>query len=411
MINTVNNESFIEPMTEKDINKDLLKGLVSSFYQVQKVRIQVGNKLTAHFYRKLGISAVETLVKQKQGDKKTELDLMDVLKLEFKRITDALATEKIVRESSFKKLTEENRGIFSAYVEFSWMQQYRQVLASENSILKDIENSLNLFPIWTEFLSTIRGVGPTMGGIIISYIDIHKAETPASLAKYAGLDVVPTKLDGSPDGRGRGKYRDHLVKVEYTNASGAVQTRDSVTFNPFLKTKLVGVLADVMIKHRTPIYREEYDNYKNRITQREEMRFEKSKRNIDYNNKLAEIEEIYIESLKKLESTPSKKTKTEIKALKIVLREERDTAIEKLDTQLYKKLTPVHIHKMSIRYMIKRLLVALYVKWRTLEGLPVTEEYAVRKLKMTHHVSSRYGLQYVTSQNLPQESEETPPEF
>lgn len=400
-INTV-----LQPMNQKDINKGLLKDLVSSFYQVQKVRIQVGNRLTAHFYRKLGISAVETLIKQQQGNKKTEIDLMDVLKLDFKRITDALATDKIVREGSFKKLTEGNRGVFSEYIEFSWMQQYRQVLASENAILKDIENALDKFPIWTEFLSTIKGVGPTMGGIIISCIDIHKAETPASLHKFAGLDVVLTKPDGTPDGRGRGKFKDHLVKVEYTSTSGEVELRDSITFNPFLKTKLVGVLGDLMIKMRTPIYREEYDNYKHRITQREEAFFAESKRAIDYDQEVSRLEEqyqIYISSHK-----ATGPMKTAAKKL-------RDTGIAELDKQLYVKRSPAHLHKMAVRYMIKRLLIAIYVKWRTLEGLPVVEEYAVRKLGLIHHESSKQTIhQPVGSLEgyIPTEREdETPDEF
>ena len=39
--------------------------------------------------------------------------------------------------------------------------------------------------------------------------------------------------------------------------------------------------------------------------------------------------------------------------------------------------------------MVKRFLVDLYINWRTLEGLPVVEEYAVAKLGMTHHFNTQ----------------------
>lgn len=51
----------------------------------------------------------------------------------------------------------------------------------------------------------------------------------------------------------------------------------------------------------------------------------------------------------------------------------------------HKEKTDAHRHNMAIRYMVKRFLVDLYYHWRTLEGLPVTEEYSVRKLGMQHH--------------------------
>lgn len=39
---------------------------------------------------------------------------------------------------------------------------------------------------------------------------------------------------------------------------------------------------------------------------------------------------------------------------------------------------------MAIRYMIKMFLKDLWVAWRTLEGLPVTPDYAEAKLGMKH---------------------------
>lgn len=56
--------------------------------------------------------------------------------------------------------------------------------------------------------------------------------------------------------------------------------------------------------------------------------------------------------------------------------------------------TPSHIAKMSIRYSVKLFLADMWVAWRTLEGLPVTEPYAVAMLGRTPHgYDSSYDME------------------
>ena len=348
-------------LSSEALTKVLLKDLVSTFYQIQTLRIQLGNRLTAHFYRKLGVDRTTTLLSQRQGDNKAKIELIDVMKSDWKRITDAFAdvntnkqlkskmlettdTEvsdedkkdvtRRAREKIFPALPEEVRGVFDDFLEWNMMAEYRKLILAEDSAKKDMENCLQKFQIWTEWLSTIKGVGPTIGAVILSSIDIHKADTPASIWQYCGLDVVITNNENEPDGRGRGRYKEHLVEYDYVAKDKTIKQKVGITFNPFLKTKLVGVLADIMIKHRTPIYRDEYDNYKTRITERE-----------------------------------------------VVLTQQ---AAERGDTN-FKPRTPAHLHRMALRYMIKRFLVTFYYEYRTMEGLEVTEEYGVRKLGLVHH--------------------------
>lgn len=45
---------------------------------------------------------------------------------------------------------------------------------------------------------------------------------------------------------------------------------------------------------------------------------------------------------------------------------------------------PLHRKNMAIRYMVKVFLKDLWVAWRTLEGLPVTPDYAEAKLGLKH---------------------------
>jgi len=344
-----------------DIVKDLLSSLISSYYQVQKLRIQMGNKLAAHFYQKLGLVKTETLIKQQQGDKKTEVDLLDVIKAEYVRVADALSDVDVVRQKHFMSLTQSTRGIFDRFVEFSWMAQYRVQLVSENRILKDVAMSLEEFPIWTQWLKHIKGVGPTLGGVIISKVNIHIADTPASLHAFAGLDVVLINNLGEEENRGRGRYKEHLVERTYTDKDGNEKTRMSITFDPILKTKLVGVLGDIFIKQNTPIYRQEYDNYKARITQREAQKFQEMRASGDC---------------------------------------------------LYRSMSKDHINNMAIRYMVKRFLITLYYEWRRLEGLPIVEEYGVRKLGLKHHQGQgAWDTQMRTRLGMTSEADPTPQPF
>jgi len=54
--------------------------------------------------------------------------------------------------------------------------------------------------------------------------------------------------------------------------------------------------------------------------------------------------------------------------------------------------TKGHLHAMALRYMIKIFLQDLWRTWRTLEGLPVTEPYAVAKLNLPVHGSNEGAL-------------------
>jgi hypothetical protein len=224
--------------------KAMLKASVNGFYDLQKTRIQTGLRLVANFKVKIG---------QESGETETELDadakmLRANLRVSYKRITDGIA------DMTPRKFKED--GLISTFSEFSLIQQYHDLIDAEESALKQIKYAVREFPIYTQFLEDVKGVGPTMAAVIISGFDIHKAEYPSSLHKYAGLDVV--------NGAGRSRKKDHLVDQTYLDAEGKEQTKKGISFNPFLKTKLIGVLGPSFVK-TNGVYRDIYDNYKNRI--------------------------------------------------------------------------------------------------------------------------------------------------
>jgi hypothetical protein len=147
-------------------------------------------------------------------------------------------------------------------------------------------------------LKDVRGCGPLMAAVIISEIDPHKAKYVSSFWKYAGLDVAE-------DGNGRSRKKEHLVEVEYVNKDGELSKRQSITFNPFLKTKLVGVLGTSFIRSGGK-YAEIYYDYKNRLenhpVHKDKTKLHKHNMAIRYMIKMF-LKDLYI-AWRKLEGLP-----------------------------------------------------------------------------------------------------------
>lgn len=223
-----------------------IRNLVSGAYDIQKLRIQAGNRVVANFKAKLG---------QQPGQKEEEIDdegqkILALIRLSYDRITDGV--KSFPRQSSFK-----GDELISSYTELCLIAQYIALDKQEAQHFRRMANVLETVPIYRDYLANIAGCGPAMSGVLISEIDIAKAKYPSSLWAYAGLDVAG-------DGRGRGRFKDHLTTYRYTNKSGEPAERQGITFNPFLKTKLF-VLATCFIKIKDSPYRAIYDGYKHRL--------------------------------------------------------------------------------------------------------------------------------------------------
>ena len=289
--------------------KDAVRIMTRSAYDAQKLRMMVGNRLVANFKARLGLDLTKAEADQAEEEKEA-MKMLNQLRAEYDRLADCFRSKKN-REVAFS----ENR-LLTNETSFYLADEYFGLLANEEKNFRNLGKVLEQVPIYAEFLKDVRGCGPAMSGVIISELDPHKARTPSSFWKYCGLDVAG-------DGKGRTRKQEHLVDREYKDKNGNDATRKSITYNPFAKTKLMGVLAGSFLRCASP-YAQVYKDYKQR-----------------------------------LEHHPAHKEKT-----------------------------VAHRHQMAMRYMAKRFLVDLHAKWRALEGLEVTQEYAVRKLGMdtSHHL-------------------------
>lgn len=305
----------MENTENKFKNKENLKALISGIYDLQKLRISTGNRITINIKTKLG---QEPSMKENKMEKEAK-EYLDTIRKHFKLITDGLLV--IPTEKKFKA-----DGVFDNLTEINLAGLYTRLYEDEQLQIKRLEGVLKEFPIWNEFLIDVRGCGPMMAAVIISSLDPYKAKYPSSFHKYIGIDVVKVVevIDGKEveHGVGRSRKKESLEEQEYLDKDGNVKTKMGLTFNPWVKTKLVGVLASSFIKQPADKckYRKIYDDYKNRLE----------------------------------------------------------------NHKIHKEKTKLHRHNMANRYMIKHFLIDLHMKWRELEGLEVSKPYEEAKLGYKH---------------------------
>lgn len=282
------------------------KSLVRSLYDLQHQRIQLGNRICAEIKVRMGQLPGKT-----EEEIETEGQLyLEQARQEYKRISDAFVLNQAHK---FFKVEYGEYTVISDPAMLLFVKVYEEQLGYEEEMTKVVKKIVEKHPLWSAFLEGVKGCGPLMSAVILSEFDIHKAERISQFWSYAGLDVAD-------DGRGRGRYKEHQVDQAYSDKDGKEQTKKSITFNPFLKTKLVGVLASCFLKSGSD-YRKVYDGYKHR-----------------------------------LENHPKHMDKTK-----------------------------GHRHNMAMRYMTKIFLQDLWLKWRELEGLPVTQPYHEAVLGHVHH--------------------------
>ena len=202
----------------------------------------------------------------------------------------------------------------------------------EDKIEKELAKALKRFPIYTQWLKNVKGVGPIAAGWIIAEYDIQKATTVSKLWQFTGLNpslVIGKKRVENKDGTFSYIPTDTLIR-------GDKMTPGFVApFNKRLRVALVGVLADGFIKAKSPYALNYYYPYKERLAHSENI----------------------VSVVKK--------------GGKVV-------------DMLWNEVTKGHRDQAAKRYMIKMFLKDLYVAWRTIEGLPVREPYQEQYLGHVH---------------------------
>ena len=354
------------------------------------------------FLEKRGIQAIEsdddyTEVEDKKKDHKKPTDFLKVILKEYKGITDWVTMEN----ASIKRALEQDqlKSIISNQSEMEILAAYEKLKESEELLVKPVKRAVEEHPVWKNFLSDVRGVGPLMAGVLLSEFDIQdtrtevskdfalpsdydglnyveakteedgtvkyyliKPRTVSSFWAYAGLDTTVVYVldeEGNPildeNGvpltrrEGTGRKKEHLIKVTYINKKGEEKVRDSLTYNAFLKTKLLGVLGPGFLKAVEPEKDEDGEFIRN----------EEGKK-ISKPNYYAQI---YFDYKNRLNNNPEHDGKTN-----------------------------GHKHNMAIRYMVKYFVQDFFIAWRLVEDLSIQKPYHEAKLGMKPHSKTSPAL-------------------
>lgn len=224
---------------------------------------------------------------------------------------------------------------------------------TQEKIIEDmLDKKLEEFPIYTEWLSKIKGIGPIAGGWIVGEFDIHKADTVSKLVSFSGLNPglvwgkkrVPKKEYKSKMGKIISKIKnvkngeiDYIIQTDAQIPGDRKTVGFLLPYNQNLKAFLLGVMAERGFKmQKNSYYYEYYLKYKTRK--------ENSDRIVENNGK-----------------------------------ERKD------DGKSWKDVSKGHRENAAKRYMVKMFLKDLYVAWRKIEGLPVRPPYDEEYLGKKHN--------------------------
>ena len=294
-------------------NSYRLKNLISGYYDQQDQRIRVGNRIAALEYQRRMIEAGNVdengnPIAMKEPDRdpgehaKMLKAMIDFYKENCEEVNKKNNPGKI-------KLLEKKNGLIKDILIWSHVEDLVNYTNREAHYANLVNAEVEKHPVYIHFLSKVPYCGTMMSAICLSSFDITKARHVSSFWKYAGLDTVVDPETGERVGRTNKKSL--MEEVEYVDSNGEIQKRKTLGYNPKLKSKLLGVLADMFLKYNV-YYRSFYDTYRRRLEIRKSMG---------------------------------------------------------------EDLSPARIHRMAIRYMMKIFVQDLWVNWREIEGYPVEPSY------------------------------------
>ncbi len=230
----------------------------------------------------------------------------------------------------------------------------------EKSSLKAMKRILKGIPIWKEWLDAQLGIGPAISAFLVAEINIEKCETASQLWSWMGLKVVVKNCPfcGGKPGN----------KCSVCQGKGTVGQADRrfkgqrADYDPKRKAKVLYVMGGCLTK-ANDAWKKVYDGRKHR--RQHQM----------------------VALCMGCGGTGRRKG--------IIKGEDGKTEEKGKEVECWNcggtggpapwGRDDKHRHLDATRYMVKMFLLELWKQWRTIEGLPVRESYAVEKLGMAPH--------------------------
>lgn len=376
----------------------VLRATLRGAYDEQKLRIQLGNRI---------VGAVKSIMKENDDAdaaiddnkpkpaKKEDASLTREGKQILKDVTAAYGsiTEGVAQQYGEGKLITPNRftahPIIPHYILFSLISQYLTTKQNEEDHFAMLAKSLDAFPVYSEYLSKITGVGPIMAGVCLSELNIYEAARPSSFVKYAGIDAVaewsfnrvyddygvPEEvLAAIPD-------KDPFVPAHneelLTYCEGEPEVNYVLNENILRLTYKGAGDAWGMTVEYTSVCKGGRSRRKEHLVEVEYIASDgtlKTRKSLSYNAFLHD-KLLGVLGPSFIKQNPEK---SKYRAIY------QDHKQRLQQNPKYSEHNKMHIHRICIRKAIKWFLLDLHQAWRRLEGLPVIPTYEEAKLGIVH---------------------------
>jgi hypothetical protein len=276
-----------EPMEKEEkewtIKQRYIRSIVSPCYDMQHYRIELGGRICASTYNKLGwdpgqkIKSKGKIIKKEiteedENDPEAEeeqkkINLLNELAKEYKRITDGFVEKK----SKVKKREVRNSEIITHPGELIMMGHYLSVLKSEEDMFAYLQTQLvpTFGPI-AEWLLNQYGVKEKLAGVLLAYLNPYRAPHPSNFHSYCGFSV---ELDGKAT-----SMKQKILK-EYVDKNVSIKIKESIKFQKDIKSKLVTCFKQNFIKKKSP-WRKRYEEVRYRYEHRPDLNPVKDKNRI-----------------------------------------------------------------------------------------------------------------------------------
>lgn len=230
---------------------------------------------------------------------------------------------------------------------------------AEGTVKADVKTIIKDLPIWKAWLKKVKGIGPCLGGSLYAGIkDISKFNYTSSLWKYCGQDVIHfCSSCHSPVDQENSSYKcPKCGPVDTVYGEAPRRERDKmISWSPFLRTALFKI-SDSFIRQDPDkcLYRRLYD----------EKKAIEQKRHPEWNICWA-----CKSKMKQVDGFPKcPKCGGQQTGIPHPTRKTKKGEIMFMHTGR-------HLHNRAKRYCVKIFIQHLWIKWRQLEGLAVTDPW------------------------------------
>lgn len=350
-----------------------LRLAVRGLYSLQLLRISLGNQVIAQFRSKLGIPP--STKEDAEGVDTKAKQVLDTLRKHYERITEGVP--EMLTQRKFKA-----DGVFSDYAEFILADTFLTLWSREVTGFARLESSLNKIPVYVNFLEKVPGCGKAMSGFLLSELNPYRARWASSFCKYLGLDIAS-------DGTGRSCKKLHHEPgwVRRKQGGGYVMKKEMIkTHNPASKSKVMGVLADCLIKSGLTwmeVTEEDWDCTPEPFRRIHDIVDKETKKKRKDVKQVAIIKSNYVEYYLNYKHRKQHSVETVPGYRKVDEEKTILTHVRWCDT------TPSHRDRAAKRAMIKLFLYDFWEAWRIEEGLPVGQSYAESFLGRSRHHDRR----------------------